>query len=337
VTSFAFFEEVTMTQRYTNVSNIPLSVAVWLATDNYDHNPDKKTISVTTLMKSVRQIVLSQRIPDANQTVDIATLIASRMGTAFHESIERSWIDPSKALQALGYPRAVRERIRINPEPSELSDDIIPVYMEQRSEKLVGDYTVSGKYDFIAEGRIEDFKSTSTYSYTAGNNDNKYILQGSLYRWLNPTIVTADTIQINFIFTDWSAIKARSDHTYPQSRVVTKQYDLLSLAYTDQYVNQKIREITSLLDAPESALPECTDEELWRKETVYKYYKNPNKRDRSTKNFHTKQEALIRLVEDNSVGIVIDSKGEVIACRYCNAYSICTQKESLIASGDLNQ
>lgn len=89
--------------KYTNSSGIPLSVGVWLATDTYQYPPDdgKKYISATTLLKSTRQIILSNRIPKgAEATVDIASKVASRYGTAIHDSmrclgritINRLWI-----------------------------------------------------------------------------------------------------------------------------------------------------------------------------------------------------------------------------------------------------
>jgi len=47
-----------MTLRYANVSDVPLALAVFLATDSYDYNPDPNTVSATTLLKPIRQIVL---------------------------------------------------------------------------------------------------------------------------------------------------------------------------------------------------------------------------------------------------------------------------------------
>ena len=45
----------------------------------------------------------------------------------------------------------------------EFNPDAIPVYMEQRAYKQVGKYKVSGKFDFVAEGRVQDFKSTGVF------------------------------------------------------------------------------------------------------------------------------------------------------------------------------
>lgn len=322
--------------KYANVSSVPLSMAVFLATDNYDYNDDPHYISATSLIKPLRQLILSARVPDETAPVDLSQMIASRMGAAIHDGIERAWLNNYKtALDTLGYPKRVIEKIQLNPKPEERSADGIPIYLEQRSYKKVGKWTVGGKFDFVGDGRVEDFKTTSTFTATSKNNDDKYILQGSLYRWLNPDIVTRDEMAIQFIFTDWSAARAKSDPNYPQSRIQQRVLKLKSIAEMDAFVQRKLRLIEQYWEAPEDEIPECSDEELWRSEPVFKYYKNPAKMSRSTKNFETKQEAYLRLAEDGHQGVVVEVPGSVTACRYCAGFSACTQKDRLIATGDL--
>lgn len=322
-----------MTQ-YTNVSSVPLSLAVFLATDNYDH--DSSTISATTLIKPLRQIILGARMPAGEVQLDLTAMVPSRMGSAIHDGIERAWLSNHKeAMIALGYPQRVIERVRINPKPEELKEDHIPIYLEQRAYKQVGRYRVAGKFDFVGEGRVEDFKSTSTYTAINNNNDDKYIMQGSIYRWLNPTIITKDEMAIQFIFTDWSKVKAMQDPSYPQQRIQQRILPLKSVLETDAFVNRKLALIDQYWNAPEDQIPECTDEDLWRSEPVFKYYKNPAKTVRSTKNFDNKQEAYLRLAEDGNVGIVKEQPGQVTACKYCNGFTLCSQKDALIAKGDL--
>ena len=322
--------------KYANTSSVPLSLAVFLASDFYDHDQDENTISATALIKPLRQIVLSARVPEDMTPVDLVNLVPSRMGSAIHDAIERSWKDNySNALAILGYPKRVIEKIRINPKPEELTDGVIPIYMEQRAKKTVGKFTVSGKYDFIGDGRVEDFKSTSTYTATNNTNDEKYIWQGSIYRWLNPQIITKDEMAIQFIFTDWSKAKAMADPKYPQQRIQQRILPLKSIQETDAFVTRKLNQIEQYWGATEEQLPPCTDTDLWRSEPVFKYYKNPEKRARSTKNFDNRHDAQLRYIEDGSVGIVVEQPGQVTACKYCPAFAVCSQKDALIASGDL--
>jgi len=309
-------------------------MAVFLATDHYDH--DDLTISATSLIKPLRQIILSSRVDNSASSVDLVDMVASRMGTAIHDGIERAWVtNHEKALALLGYPKNVINRVRINPKPEDLSSDTIPIYLEQRAYKQVGKHTVSGKFDFVGDGRVEDFKSTTTYTAVNNTNDEKYILQGSIYRWLNPTIITRDDMAIQFIFTDWSAARARAEPNYPQQRIQQRVLQLMPISATDHYVKSKLDQIDRYMGVEESSIPHCSDEDLWRSDPIFKYYKNPEKTARSTKNFTTKQEAYIRLAEEGGKGIVKEVPGQVIACKYCNAFSVCSQKDALIAQGDL--
>ena len=323
-------------QRYSNTNAVPLSVAVFLATDNYDHNDDPNTVSATTLIKPVRQIVLSARVPQTEAVTDLINMTASRMGSALHDAIERAWThNHENALKALGYPQRIIDRVSINPKPEELKTDTIPVYLEQRSSKQVGKWIVSGKFDFVGEGRVEDFKSTSTYTAINNTNDEKYSWQGSIYRWLNPTLITQDNMAIQFIFTDWSAAKAKADSKYPQNRTQQRIIPLKSVHETDSFVRKKLSDIEKYWDVPEDQIPLCTDEDLWRSAPEFKYYKNPSKTNRSTKNFDTYFEAHQRYMEDGMVGVIVEKPGQVTACKYCPAFSVCSQKDALVASGDL--
>ena len=323
---------------YLNPSRIPLSLAVFLATDNYDY--ESNTISATGLIRPLRQIVLARRVPADQRPVEIGSLVKSRIGSALHDGIERAWIhNKDQAMEALGYPEHVIQRVKVNPEPDELEEGDIPVYLEKRSRRQVGRYVVSGKFDFVAEGRVEDFKSTGTFSWTneraSKDKELSYKLQGSIYRWLNPDIITDDELAINFIFTDWSYGFAKANPNYPPEATAQKLIPLMSISETDNWIRQKLDLLDQYLDAPESEIPLCTDADLWRSAPEFKYYKNPDKRNRSTKNFDNYADAFQRLQDDGGTGVVIEKPGTVSACKYCPAFAVCTQKDDLLARGEL--
>jgi hypothetical protein len=181
---------------------------------------------------------------------------------------------------------------------------------------------------------LEDFKSTGTYNWISQSNSQKYIQQASIYRWLNPTLVTEDTFAINYIFTDWSSVKAKQETDYPKNRLLQQKFQLMSIQETEQFIKDKVRQINKYVAAPHE-LPDCTPEELWQRPNVYKYYKNPEKMDRSTKNFDTYWEANQRMTEDGSVGKVVEVKGEAVFCKYCAACGNCKQAAKLIQEGRL--
>jgi len=322
----------------TNNTAIPLSMAVWLALDEYDHNPDDRYISATGLIKSTRQIILGQRLPPQTEgnMKDISQLMASRIGTAVHSSIESSWLNHYKSsLKRLRYSDKVIARVKINPKPEELTPETIPIYMELRSMREIDGVTIGGKFDFIGNGTLEDFKTTGVYSYTSGSNDWKYKLQGSIYRWLNPELITNDHMIIDYIFTDWSRRDScvKADKGYPPTKVFAHKILLLSLPETEMWIKNKIAAIKNFQDQPEANLPLCNAQELWQDAPTYKYYKNPEKTLKSTKNFNTSAEATIRWIEDGKMGQIVTQPGKVTACKYCDAFSICSQKDNLIASG----
>lgn len=320
--------------RYTNHTGIPISVAVFLATDTYSAPQDMYTISATTLLKPVRQVVLASRLPDVQRTVDIASLVQSQLGRAIHDAIEQAWrTNYRQALAALGYPAGMIERVRINPEPHELTPDCIPVYVEQRVQKRLGKWTITGQFDFVGDGRLEDHKSTSVWTWINNNKDRDYIYQGSIYRWLNPEKITRDEMAIQFVFTDWSAAQARSLERYPPARTLEHRLRLLPLLTIEQWIRQKLALLEASWGLPEDQLPQCTDEELWRRGTVWKYYKNPNNTTKSTKNYDNRAEANLRRAKDG--GVVREVQGKAMACRYCPAFPLCSQARLLQAAGDL--
>jgi hypothetical protein len=318
---------------YTNHSGLPLSIAVWLANDTYDHDDRENLISATSLLKPLKQFIMSQRVDaNANKT-DIVAQIPSSIGTAIHDSLENAWTKSYKEnLAKLGIPQRVIDRVRVNPVDRN-EEDIIPVYLEQRTEKEIDGYIISGKFDFVGDGRVEDLKTTSVYTYINKTNDEKYIMQGSLYRWLNPDIITQDTMAIQFVFTDWSGAQSRQTN-YPKSRTLEHKLALKPVIATELFVKRKLAEIVRCTNLPEEQLPPCSDEDLWRKPNVYKYYKDSQKTGgRSTKNYTNQVEADIKAAQTG--GIVIKKGGEVVACRYCAAFPICKQKDKYLSSGEL--
>lgn len=321
---------------YANVSEVPLALAVFLATDSYDHNSDPNTISATTLLKPLRQVILPSRIPPGEGLVNLANMMNNRMGTAIHDGIEKAWMtNYRKAMQNIGLPDRVIDQVRINPSAEELGTGIIPIYLEQRLSRQLGKWTITGKFDFIGEGKVQDFKSTSVFTYKKQTGADKYTQQGSIYRWLDPRKIHQDRMDIHYIFTDWKGAMVKSDPSYPPKRFHTQSFELLSLNETEAFIRKKLSLIEQYWNAPEEELPPCSDDELWRSEPVFKYYKNPAKTARSTKNFDTMQDAMLRLSEDGNVGIVKEVPGQVTACRYCPAFAACTQKDQLVAAGDL--
>lgn len=332
----------------TNNGNIPLGLAVWALHDDYDYINHENYVSATSIMRPLRHIILPRRVPNELKTSDLADYVSRALGKALHDSIEKAWLTSyEKGLRLLGYPQSAISRVIINPTNEQLAakEHPIPVYIEQRAFKQITvcgvTFTIGGKFDMVTEGIVTDNKSTTVYSWIHGGKDEDYKLQGSIYRWLNTNgyldvectesigvnRITEDYIRINFIFTDWSKAEAKRNPNYPQSRLQSKEIPLMSLEETEAWIKHKLGLVLQYKDTPETQIPECTDEELWRTAPIYKYYSDPTKTSgRSTKNFEDLVEAK-KFASEKGKGIVITTPGEVKRCEYCEAFLVCTQKD----------
>lgn len=328
--------------KITNNHGISLPVAVWLLHDDYDHINEPNYISATSLLKSTKQLALSQRVKGAQREADLADMFAARFGHAVHDGVEKAWrMSGKSAMKKLGYPEHIYDNIVINPTEEELraSNAIVPVWIEQRSFREIEIngvvYKIGGKYDQVIDGRLFDFKTTSVYTYLLGRKDEDYSWQGSIYRWLNPNLITSDHIYINFFFTDWQKAQARQNPNYPQTKTLEYPVELKSIQETEHWIRTKLQELSRSWNLPEEQLPACNDKELWRSSPQYKYYKDPAKTDgRSTKNFDSMGAAQTFMTQQGGKGIVKTIPGEVKACEYCAAFDICQQKDQYYARSE---
>lgn len=319
---------------YTNHHNINPALAVWLMADDYDHRAGLRNISATALLKPTRMLVLQkvlQRDDLLNIEIDISTLVKSRMGQAIHSDIEKAWYKNSKsALKSLGYSEDFTSRVVINPDVDDLDShpEWIPVYIEQRGEIQFGDWNVTGKFDFVFDGQLQDTKSTSTFTLLSGKNDEHYTQQGSIYRLIFPKIITKNTLLINFVFTDHSSARVGQGN-YPTTAAHTVEYPLLSTEETEQFITSKLADLDRYLDfTDQSELPLCSDEELWKNPPVYKYYSKPDSK-RATKASSDLNEIKALYIKNGGQGRIETIKGEARRCAYCLVREVCEQYKGM--------
>jgi len=324
-------------KKVTNDNQIDLPIAVWLLQNGYysgaDVAPEGELLSVTTLMKPTRRLILERQVDYEKEKVDVADLIASRMGHSLHDSVERAWTEGNwqGAMRRLHYPQTVIDRIVINPDPSEVGKNDIPIYLEKRGFKEIDDIILTGQLDFSINGAYRDVKSTSTFSYTSGSKDDDYILQGSMYRYIMPEFITSDKMRIEFIFTDWASYRAKSDSNYPQSRVAHKEFPLMSHEDTENWILNKLKDVkkNAKYTYDQDKMVRCSDKDLWKQKDAFKYYANPEtakKNGRAQKSFENIADAEIHR-NSKGKGTIVTVRGEVKACPYCPAFSVCEQRK----------
>lgn len=330
-------------KKLTNDHQIDLPIAVWLLQNGYysgaDKAPPGELLSVTTLLKPTRQLILQRLVDMEQETMDVSDMIASRMGHGLHDSVERAWTegDWQGAMKRLHYPQKIIDQVKINPDPKTVTEDDIPIYLEQRGFKEIGGIVLTGQLDFSINGAYRDVKSTSTFSYTSGSKDEDYRLQGSMYRLIMPEMIWKDQMRIEFIFTDWLKYRAKQDPSYPQARVAHKEFSLFSVPETEEWVLDKVDHIkqNAKFAKNQDKLVRCTDKELWKQPDSYKYYSNPEtakKGGRCTKRFENLADA-VTYKDSKGKGVVVTEKGEVKACEYCPAFSVCEQRKEYFPDG----
>lgn len=297
--------------KVTNKKNLPEYIFQWLVKDNYDHNHDPYVISTTTLMKPVKVKVLYDRYYNQLE-VDASDLVASRLGSAIHDSMEQV--------------------------------EVAGVVKEERVSRIMeingSEYTITGKFDVLEldgkKGILRDIKTTSTWAYIYGSKDEDYIKQLSIYRWLLQDQYEIEEGYIDFIFTDWQSSKAKQakkdGDNYPQDRILPGyKIQLMSLEETEAYIRTRLELFDSVRDNKDAQLPSCTPDELWSTEEKFAVYKKGAKR--ASRVLDSVENAKKYMTTKKIDGVIQHRPAMVKRCKYCAAFPFCTQGIALNHQG----
>jgi len=296
--------------KFSNKLNLPNYLCEWLAADDYDYIIEPLTLSTTTLMKPIRVFWLSSRYGDKFE-IDYSDLIASRLGNAIHDSVER-----------IETPNVSKEKRVIR----ELEIDGVT-------------YSISGKYDVLVNKDnkwiLRDIKTTSVWAFIYGGKDIDYQKQLSIYRWLLSKECTVEDVAfIDFIFTDWQATKAKLEENYPKQRIFAGyRIPLMSLQETEQYLIARLKEFYKNKDVPDNDLPFCNPEELWATSDTFAVIKPGAKR--ALKVCDSNQEAIDYINEKSIKADIEKRPGKAKRCRYCACRNWCNQYTQLQADNQI--
>jgi len=308
--------------KYINYQQLSLPIFAWLIKEDYIKDPDPFTVSVSEIIKPIKPLVLSRHVNKDDTEIDVMNLLSSKIGTAIHNELEQVMQDLPlliKAGELLNIPEKVIRNALI--------------MTETRTKKeIIPGYTLSGEFDLMMENQVSDYKSMSSYAYFK-HSPTKFIRQMSAYKYLNPDIITSDLGSIHYIITDFSAYDA-SREGFPQSKMFTEMYNLYSNEETEafliqqfnalkQYENNTVEELNELLE-------DCDEVQLEIEPSVFKYYADPAKTARSTKNFTDSYSANEFMASKGGKGIVIEVKGKISGCKFCSALSVCKQGQTYL-------
>jgi hypothetical protein len=269
---------------YTNKRNLSLPVAVWLANDTYDKDPSY--ISGSQLAQSDRQIVLGYRVNE--QSVDLSSLVAARLGHAINDAIDNAWKSPGFNGRILsGAPDLIMN--------GRLTDyKSTSVFAWQKKE--TGDYLWQlTTYRYLARELISDDTATiqfilKDWSELRASKDPEY----------PQTPCPVMLVRVGSPAECLARITARIER-------------LKALMLLDQSELPTCSDDELWLDPPKFA--------------YYKDAFADGK-GRATRVFDTEAEAIQFMGTKLGAGKIITRKGEPKACNYCEAATICSQRAS---------
>ena len=298
----------------TNKSNLPEAL-VKLISPNKHNEPGK--LSATTLLKGVREIILTDRHWD-EMTDDVSDRIWAIFGTSVHAMLKQE-------------------------APEEFTEE----YLEFRFGGPLENFFLTGQVDNynMATGIITDYKTASVWKWKF-NDFRDWDIQGLIYAWLlrqNGFLVKG--IRFVAFLKDFSERDAQRDDGYPQSPAMIHE---TPMSYYDHlpgtaeggiadYILARFYQYKDSVTKTDEELPDCTDLETWAKPAKWAVMKDGRKSALKVCNTEEEAQQVVNDLGDQK-GISIQYRpGERLKCeRYCLAAPFCntykkylSQKEAL--------
>ncbi len=254
----------------------------------------EKQYSVTSMLKDVREILLTRRHNDEIEQ-DVADMIWLIFGTAVHKVLEDS-----------------------EEENSEFKE-------EHFVEEVINGYKLSGQADlYNAEQKmVTDYKTCSCWKVIY-NDWEDYRKQLLMYAWAFRKMgFETNKGQIVAVIKDHSKTKAKVDSSYPQYPVYKKIFEFTEEDFEkiEEFIKTKFEEISKYENVLDDELPICSEEARWNDGDKYAVKKKGNKR--ALRVYDTLKEAKIHIKQDSSLELEV-RKGEDKKClEYCSCCEFC--------------
>lgn len=259
------------------------------------------SLSATTLLKNMKQILLTERHWDELEE-DVLDRFWALFGSAIHKLLEHEG-------------------------ENDFSEE--SMFCEFAGIKVTGQIDLYN----MATGEIEDWKSCSVYKIFKEDFDD-WRKQGLIYAWLlHKCGFLVKTCRFIAIMKDHSMRKARHSPSYPKHPVYVYEFPVneYGLNEIEAYLENKITEYKRLKDVLDDDIPFCTTEERWEKATKYAVQKSGAKR--AYKLLDTQEEAE-KIAGDMGKGYVVEKRpGEAIRCMdYCSCAAFCNYYHDNVAA-----
>ena len=284
--------------KLTNIMGLP--EAIVRLCDVEPHN-EPGTVSVTTLLKGTREIILERR--HWNEiTEDVSDRIWAIYGKVAHKLFEHE-TETSVA--------------------------------EERLKATVNGITITGRMDLydLSTHVIDDYKTASVWKIIKGDFED-WRRQGNGYAWLlYQNGFDAKSAKFTAILKDQKKSEAKHDPRYPQCPVHVVEFPISrsDIYEFDRFVREKVTELIESDKLTDDELPICTAKERWERETKFAVMKEGN--IKAVKICYTQEEAE-RFIESKPRDklSVVERKGESVKCEeYCSVCEWCSFYKSLKA------
>ncbi len=262
-------------------------------TKEYEYK--EKQYSVTTILKDVREILLTRRHHNEIEQ-DVADMIWLILGTATHSILENSQEADTEFKE------------------------------EHFVEEVQNGYKLSGQADLYnaEEKMVTDYKTCSVWKVIYDDWED-YKKQLLMYAWAFKKMgFEVEKGQIVAIIKDHSKTKAKVDSSYPQYPVYKKVFNFSEQEFKEieEFIKDKFTQIEKYEKTADDQLPLCTEESRWNDGDKYAVKKKGNKR--ALRVYDTLKEAEEHLKQDDSLELEI-RKGEDKKClEYCSCCEFCS-------------
>lgn len=282
----------------TNRLGLPQAIVDAVSNDPYTRG--KSDISVTQLIQPPYQRQLKLVTEEVE---DVTDRIWSLVGQVGHGIVERA------------YPQAYTDAAKGM--TTQEVHEAYGVVAERRLYTQVNGWTVSGQFDVIEGGHLQDYKFTSVWA-VKGDTKEEWINQLNLLRLL----AMREGIEINrlgivAILRDWAKSKSKQAD-YPPHQVAPIDIPVWPIAQTESYLLERVK-------AHQDANPPvCTDKERWKRDDVWAVMKKG--RASAVKLHYSALPASAHAAELGAGHSVTHRPGEYHRCmEYCSVSHACPQ------------
>lgn len=201
-------------------------------------------------------------------------------------------------------------------------------HIEKELKFIIADQLITGTPDVWTPNQLMDFKNTSVESYQYHKNDDSWLLQLNIYRYLIWKVfnIAIPTLTSVVAFDNWSQQKSVYDKSYPRKASIEVNQPVMSFDQVEQYIKIRIGLFNNAKDYI------CSPEDRWEKPTQYAVRKVTS--TKCIKLCNTVEEADALIAEKSNPGdYTYDVRqGESERCeRWCPVRHICSQKNETVS------